>query len=894
VGLTWLQLNHPAIRSAFGESLVALASGTRLGHYEIISSIATGGMGEVYKARDSRLNRTVAIKILRQNLSELPELKERFRREAQAIANLNHPNICVIHDIGYQDGLDYLVMEHLRGETFAQRVGRGPLTVDEVMKFAIEISDALDKVHEQGVVHRDLKPSNIMMTRSGIKLLDFGLAKLLPAKNLELTVTESGVTAEGTILGTLHYMAPEQVQGKEADARSDIFSVGAILYELLTGKRAFEGKSAASVIGAVLEREPEAISLRDRKSKGLDYVIRRCIAKNPADRWQSAHDLLLHLRWIVRDDADGIAQPARSVTLVWSVLLIAALIAIFALMLVMRRNPEPAQAALTRFELYPPQGRTFTSPANISPDGRTLAFVARNESGERLIWLRSLDNLQAKPLPGTEEIVPPFFWSPDSQHIGFFTASHLKKIALPDGPAQTLAEVQPYASGASGGGAWGDGTILFVPAAGQPLFQIPAGGGASSAVTTLSENLEEIGHDWPYFLSDGKHFLYVARSRNPEKTGVYAGVLGSNNRKRILDGNTVEAFSPPGYLLFMRGKNLFAQPFDETRLELSGNPTALASRLDAIGAYSVSRNGVLTVQAEPAQLQTQLLWFDRKGEQVASSGPPDIFYNAVLSPDGREIAVERLGQQENIWLVVQRDRLVRFTVEGPYDQTPVWSRDGKFIAFTTELSPKGWIIRRRGTGGQVEIEDLATFKGESYTTDWSPDGQFIAIETFDRETRWDCWLLPTTGNRTPRPLLNTSFNEGQLQFSPDGQWIAYTSNLSGRNEVYVQRFPTSGAPLPISTNGGMQPRWRRDGHELFYIAPDQKLMSVDIRVSPTFEAGSPKELFQLHVDRSQEGVRNYYDVSADGQRFLVNTVVKEPTRAVTTVLLNWTAALKQP
>jgi eukaryotic-like serine/threonine-protein kinase len=882
--------------------LALLANGTQLGPYVILSPIAGGGMGEVYKARDSRLNRTVAIKILLQNISERPEIQERFRREAQAIATLNHPNICVIHDIGHQDGLDYLVMEHLEGETFAQRLEKGALPVDDVIKFAIEITDALDKVHRHGLIHRDLKPSNIMVTKSGTKLLDFGLAKLTPNRMLELSGTKPHITAEGTILGTLHYMAPEQVQGKDADARSDIFSVGAILYELKTGRKAFAGESGASVIAAILNREPEPIEkLNDRKSRGLDYVIRKCIGKNPEDRFQSAHDLVLQLRWLAQEDGTSESQAIRSPRSFTAVLLVGMLAIVLATFLLIRWNAETAQqATLMRFPMYPPPGRYFLSPGTVSPDGRMVAFVSLNDSGDRLIWLRTLDSLEAKPVAGTEGTQPPFFWSPDSKQIGFFTSTHLKKVTLPDGPVQTLTEVRPFGSGTSGGGSWSpDGTILFVPGEGRPLYRISADSGAPVAATVLDDTQQEFAHVWPFFLPDGKHFLYVARVRNFEKTGLYVGLLGSMDRKRILDGNTFAAYTVPGYLLFSRGQKLLAQAFDTARMELSGEPVVLVSSLNAMGAYSVSQNGLLTYERDSEPNQTRLIWFGRNGQQIESVGSPDIFYNPVLSPSGREIALERLVEhKQSIWLSdAKGGGLVPFTtpVEGSSDGAPIWSRDGKFVAFTME-SRLGWTIRRKSTESQTPAEDLSIIlKRESYTSDWSPDGQFIAYESLDPETGWDCWLLPVTGEHKPQAVLNTPFDERQLQFSPDERWIAYTSNLSGRNEVYIQRFPISGTPKLISSNGGVQPRWSRDGRELFYLALDQNLMTVPIKTSPAFAAGSPTALFRTHVEIAQAvsgSARNLYDVSPDGQHFLINTAVEHsPTE--TTVVLNWTAALKR-
>ncbi len=449
-----------------------LVPGQTFGPYRILSLLGTGGMGEVYKARDSRLNRTVALKILLQNLSDSPDLKERFRREAQTVANLNHPNICVIHDVGHQDGLDYLVMENLEGETLARRLEKGRLPASEVIQFAIEITGALDTVHRLGMVHRDLKPSNFMLTRSGAKLLDFGLAKLAPNRAAPLsTMNEATLSAEGTIAGTLQYMSPEQLQGREVDARSDIFSLGAILYEMLAGHKAFDGQNPASLMAAILEREPEPTqALQDRKLSALDYIIRRCMAKNPDDRWQNAHDLLLQLRWIAQEDADTTPKPARSMTLVQAVLLMSLLVIIFASgSVVVLRNQEPAPPALIKFPIYPPQNRIFLSPGKVSPDGRKVAFIADDEKGNRVLWVRSLDGLETERLPGTEGALSPFFWSPDSKGIGFLTATQLKKVALPAGPAQTLAQVRPFGSGASGGGTWSpDGTIVFDPGAGQP------------------------------------------------------------------------------------------------------------------------------------------------------------------------------------------------------------------------------------------------------------------------------------------------------------------------------------------------------------------------------------------------------------------------------------------
>jgi serine/threonine protein kinase len=882
-----------------------LAADQTFGPYRIVSLLGAGGMGEVYSARDSRLNRTVAIKILLESLSDRPDARERFRREAQTIANLNHPNICVIHDVGQHDGLDYLVMEKLEGETLADRLERGALTAEDVLQFAIEVTDALDKVHRLGVVHRDLKPGNFMLTKSGAKLLDFGLAKLVPHREAELSaMTQTNISAEGTIAGTVPYMAPEQLQAQQVDARSDIFSLGVVLYEMLTGRSAFYGKNSASLIAAILEREPEPIqTFKNRKLKGLDYLIRKCIAKNPDDRWQSAHDLLLQLRWIGQEDADSISPPARSGISRWAALLLRVLPVVLALVfLAVVWNEKPPEVSSMRFEIYAPQNRAFYSPGKISPDGRTVAFIADSERGNTLVWVRPLNSVEAKPLPGTEDVIDPFFWSPDSKEIGFATVNHLKKISVSNGAVQALTDTRTLGSSTWGGGTWAaDGTILFSPGPGQPLFRIASSGGAPSPATTLNETEEEIGHVWPHFLPDGKHFLYRARSKDAEKAGIYVGLLGSNDRKKLLAENTLPAYAPPGYLLFVRGERLFAQAFDTARLELSGDPIEVASGLEAVGWYSVSQNGVLTVNQRPwYAIRNELIWFGRKGEAMTAlradaDGTTGSFFTPIVSPDGRSIAVERhLPSSRDIWVSeADRERFQRFTLEGTHDQAPVWSRDRRFLAFTTEIPNDGWRIRRKPLDRPTETEDLAALVEEAYTDDWSPDGQFIAYESFSKETQWDCWLLPVTGDRKPQPLLRTPSNERQLQFSPDGRRIAYTSNQSGRNEVYVQTFPISGATWQISSNGGAQPRWSRDGRELFYMALDQKLMAADIKTEPAFEAAPPHELFQLRVDASAglDGIRNHYDVSADGKQFLVNTIADQRSPSAIMLIFNWTSAL---
>ena len=893
---TAMQLARPLL----ARTELVLAEGQMFGCYRILSLLGSGGMAEVYKAHDTRLNRPVVIKVLLQSISAQPDVRERFQREARVVANLKHPNICVLHDVGQQDELDYLVMEYLEGDTLARRLEKTKLPLAQVVEFGIQIIDALDTVHRQGIVHRDLKPQNIMLTPSGAKLLDFGLAKENALRE-GFGTDESALTSQGMIVGTLHYMAPEQLEGKEVDARADMFSFGAIVYEMVAGRKAFDGEDLPSVMAAILHREPGPIPMpMHGKWKSFEYIIRRCVAKNPDERWQSAHDVLLQLRWIAQADANSTSQPVRhrdarlfAALLLCGVLAVISVVSLAALF----RNARSSLETYSEFLIHSSQEHPLSSPGFVSPDGRAMAFLSYDEKGNRAIWLRSFDSLDARLLRGTENTIPPLFWSPDSKQIAFFTPSHLKRIVLPEVPPQVLVEAQQIEGGASGGGAWSpNGTIVFSPGPAQPLFQVRAEGGHAVPATVLDEKEGEVAHVWPYFLPDGKHFIYSARNRNPEKTGLYAGVLGSIERKRILDGNLMAAYASPGYLLFVRDHKLLAQKFDTARLELSGDAVILASGLEGIGWYSVSQNGVLTVESNPNPAKLQLVWFTRKGQRLSSLGPPDVVLTPSVSPDGREVAVgyQPQGVDQTIWLLeAEHGRFSPFTLEGPYDETPVWSPDGKFIAFTTE-STRGWIVRRKPTDGSGKAEDLAILNAQSYTADWSPDGRFIAFHTLDQESQWDCWLLPLTGDRKPLPLLKGPFDERQLQFSPDGHWIAYTSNASGRDEVYVQRFPISKEwARQVSIEGGAQPRWRRDGHELFYVDPRWRLMVVQIKNSSQFETEPPLELFQLQLDRGDglHGIR-HYDVSADGQRFLVQTVVG-PRSEFVKVILNWTTILRQ-
>jgi len=896
---------------------VALTSGTHLGPYEILAPLGVGGMGEVYRARDTRLDRTVAIKILPAHLSEDPILRQRFEREAKAISSLNHPHICVLHDVGNQDGTQFLVMECVEGETLAKRLEKGPLPLEQVLKYGTQIADALDKAHRCGVVHRDLKPGNIMLTASGAKLLDFGLAKAAPplaagATATAATTRTTPVTQHGTVVGTFQYMSPEQVEGKDVDARSDIFSFGSVLYEMVTGCRAFQGKSQLSVASAILEKDPEPIStLQPLTPPGLDRAIRVCVAKDPEDRWQMARDLLLELKWIAEAGSQaGIAAPfvARRKyreRIAWGIAAVGVLAAVFFAFAYFRGASTEVHSI--RSSILPPEKATFEGvggsggPVAVSPDGRRLAFRARDASGKSFLWVRPLDGAAAQPLAGTEG--PSFpFWSPDSRSIGFFADGKLKKIAASGGPAQTLCEASE-----GRGGTWNrDDLIVFSPTPGSPLYRVSASGGAATAVTQLDRSRRESTHRWPYFLPDGRHFLYFVRNALPggpsEQNGLYVGSLDSKDQKLLLHADSNAIYAPPEYLLFWREQSLMAQPFDAKHLKLIGDAFPVAEQVQYTGGlnygvFSVSENGILAYQAGGGEDRAQLLWFDANGKQIGSIISPG-FHGAVrLSPDGQRLAefvADTQGANIDIWVhELARGVRTRFTFDPSLDWYPVWSPDGSRIAFASNRKGQFNLYLKDSAGAGTE-ELLFESEAEKRPTDWSPDGRFIVFGLSDPKgsTRWDIWVLPLFGDRKPFPFLQTQFDEGGAVFSPDGRWLAYQSNESGRGEVYVAPFPGPGGKWQISNGGGRLPTWRHDGKGLFYLSTDNKLMAAEVTPKgSSVQVGVPRMLFQTNPTAGPTFAR-LYDVSPDGKRFLVSTTA-EGASAPFTLVVNWTAVVKK-
>jgi Tol biopolymer transport system component len=885
---------------------MGLPTGTQLGPYEIVAAIGAGGMGEVYRARDTRLDRTVAIKVLPPHLASTPEARQRFEREARAVSALNHPHICTLHDVGSQDGTEFLVMEYLEGETLAARLEKGPLPLEQVLKIGMEVADALDKAHRQGIIHRDLKPGNIMLTTSGAKLLDFGLAKaavpLAVGATLTAAVTRTTpVTQQGMIVGTFQYMSPEQVEGKEVDARSDIFSFGAVLYEMLTGRRAFPGKSQLSVASAILEKDPEPIStLQPMTPPALERAVKRCLAKEQEDRWQTARDLQLELKWIAEGSSQVTLAPTGAVggargrrTLIFGLgaLVLGAVIAGLAVWNLKPTLPQP----VSRTVIALPPGQRLAGleqPAvALSPDGTHLAYVAM-QGGTQQLYLRAMYGLEARPIPGTEGATNPFF-SSDGQWLGFFAGGKLKKVSVSGGAAVTLGDAA-IARGAS----WGSqGTIVFAPASVSGLQQVSETGGTSQPLTRLERG--EVSHRWPEFLPGGKAVLFTAGRTTVNWTDAQVAVqsFGAGERRNLIQGGTQPRYASSGHLVYAQGGSLMAMPFDPERLASSGAAVpvvegVLQSLSNGAAQYSLSATGSLVyVPGVVQSAQRRLVWVNRVGAEQPIAAPARAYRGPRLSPDGRRVAMPIEEQDSQIWLYdLSRETLTRFTFEGKTNSNAVWTPDGKWLAFISNKEGPTNIFWQRadGSGG---LERLTTSEYIHFPVSWSPDGQFLAFVEINPSTGYDIWVL-RLGDRKAQSFLRTRFDESVPQFSPDGRWLAYISNESGRYEIYVQPYPGPGGKWQISTEGGTEPAWNPNGRELFYRSGD-KMMAVDVATQPSFTAGKPRMLFEGRYEPTPATAPNY-DVSPDGQRFLMlkpSETEQAPTQI--TVVLNWFEELKR-
>jgi Tol biopolymer transport system component len=871
---------------------VSLAAGSRLGPYEILSALGAGGMGEVYKARDTRLERTVAVKVLPQRLSSSPEGRQRFEREAKTISQLSHPHICALYDVGREGETEYLVMELLEGETLADRLAKGPLPLEQTLRFGVEIADALDKAHRQGIVHRDLKPGNVMLTKSGVKLLDFGLAKVMapaaPAGSLTALPTQQGLTQEGTILGTFQYMAPEQLEGKEADARTDIFAFGATLYEMASGKKAFSASSQASLITAIMSSDPPPISsVRPMSPPLLDRVVRTCIAKDPEDRWQSAGDVGKELKWVAEGSAVGIAPPMtvsskrrRRQRLGWAIAALMAILAFWGLL--SARRPTAAIPPRMVLSILPPPGVGWTDFLTLSPDGRRLAFVGSGE-GRTQIWIRNLDEETARPVASTENAENPF-WSPDGRTLGFFSQSKLKKLELESGAIQVVGDAD-----LGRGATWGrSGVILFANTASGTLSRVPAVGGVPAPATKLGASRGDAVHRWPQFLPDGKRFLVFVRTGTPATTGIYLGSLDSMDLRLLQPSGAAGLFVPPDELLYARGETLVVQRIDLETVKALGEPQTLVRQVDntEVAAFerlfTVSETGVVAFR--DAGTQRPLVWFDRRGNVLQRTSAVAGSIGLALSPDGN-LAAYGTGSMttSDMWFLdLKRDVSVRLTFNGTAS-APVFSRDGRFVYFRN-FGAKFFEIRRKPVRGGTEE---SVFEGTSFESphDTTPDGKTLIVQNTRRSV--DIWALPLEGDHKLVPLLTTDSSERTPRLSPDGRWLAYASDESGHYEVYVRRYPVTEEKWQVTTRGGGWPYWRGDGKEIYWVALDGTLMAAPISTTPSFSTGEPETLFLTRF-RNLTAIRQYV-VSADGQRFLLSQLVQDPAATPVQVLLNWQA-----
>ena len=906
---------------------MALTSGFKLGPYEIVCPLGAGGMGEVYRATDTRLGRDVAIKILPAHLSSDPAFKTRFEREARTISSLSHPNICTLHDVGHQGGVDFLVLEYLEGQTLQQRLQGGSLPLKQVMEYGIQISEALARAHQAGIIHRDLKPGNIILTKTGAKLLDFGLAKPValaagigaagpvmpstPTVSIPALTAQAGpLTQQGTVVGTFQYLAPEILHGEEADARSDIFALGAVLYEMITGTRAFPGKSQLSVMTAILEKEPERIA---QVPPILEHVVHTCLAKDPAERWQSAHEVARELRWVMQagsGTSTGVATAASVTVTSWRMWLTIALAAMVLIPIATYYFTRPLPAPPWSVSIVPPVGVLPATlgrngPPQISPDGSRIAFVGCPTASAAdsfigsvacSVWLQSLRSSEAHSIPGTNGSNSPF-WSPDGREIGFFADGKLKAVSAEGGPVRILCDA---ADGR--GGSWGsEGTILFAPTRGSPIYRVPAEGGTPVAVTrsAATSSLAVVGsHRWPHFMPDGVHFTYNNEPNGAcnDRTEIRFASLDGKQDSALVHTCSNATFAN-GQVIYWRDGNLVAQPFDPRRGTLSGTAALIADhvafdQLFGFAPFSASATGELLYRIGQGVTLAGLVWYDRGGKQVATLGQNDLYDSVAISPDGSRVVADVVGvDKANLLILDARGTRTLTIATGAL--SPVWSADGRQIYFTS--NPNGpFDIYVKAADGSGNEQAVVTFEKSQFGAMFpaaSSDGKYLAYFSEDAATkRFHIYTVALTGDRHPQVFrASSSGNEVAPAFSPDNKWIAYESDQSGRTEVYISPFPSGGAQYQVSTNGGERPVWKHDGKEIYYRA-NLRMMAVKVDVKHSeMELGKPEALFEIAV-RNLSG--RWYDVSRDG-RFLMNTSPPSVQGQNFELLINWPAALKK-
>ena len=874
---------------------MALNIGTQLGSHEITALLGKVGMGEVYRARDLKLKREVAIKTLPEEFARDADRVSRFQREAQVLASLNHPNIAAIHDLQETNGTQYLVLELVEGETLADRIARGAIPVEEALAIAREISEGLGAAHEKGIIHRDLKPANVKVTPDGkVKVLDFGLAKAVEStsnntalSNSPTLVNSLGATNAGMIIGTAAYMSPEQTKGKPVDRRADIWAFGVLLHEMLTGEQAFCGETVSDILASVLKEQPDF----EKVPAKVRPLLRKCLEKEPMKRLQAIGDWELLLSGERFETPGELLPDAVSSRWIWPAL--AAALAL-ALVFVSYRHVTEESPRVLKISVLPPEGGTFgrlNIPA-VSPDGQHLALVATTGGIDRL-WVRDLDSATPRMLAGTEGANLPF-WSPDGRFIGFFANRRLKKIAAAGGPPVTLSDA---ADGR--GGSWNqEGVIIFAPATNSNLWRVPADGSTAAVpLTGLEPSLSEQAHRFPWFLPDGRHFLFTIRSTIPDQTAVYVGDLNSSNdvksRQRIVVSGSNAVYASPGYLLFLRERMLMAQPFDAGAIRIFGEAFPIAENVDYVpidirANFSVSQNGVLTYFSGIAD-EAQLTWFDRSGKVLGKLGKPGLLQWPAISPDGATVVVDRRNSQSglpDLWLLdVARGTESRFTADSR-SEFPVWSADGTSIVFRSLREGQG-VVSRKSINAAGQVEEIKPGIANARPVDWSRDGRYLIEQTNEPTSRGDLWVVPLVGDGKPFPFLQTEFNEHHAKLSPNGRWLAYVSDETTQNEIYVQSFPTMGRKRQISRNGGRFPVWSRDGTQLFYFGDDQKMMAVQVTAGTSFEAGPPEALFDVRLSCCDI----WFDVTKDG-RFLIPTLVGDASSSSLTVVVNWQAGTK--
>ncbi|HVG83561.1 MAG TPA: protein kinase [Vicinamibacterales bacterium] len=880
-----------------------IGPGTRLGAYEILSALGAGGMGEVYRAHDTRLKRDVALKILPDRFAADADRLARFRREAEALASLNHPNIAAIYGLEDASSRHALVLELVDGPTLAERIAKGPIALDDIWPLAVQMTEALTAAHEKGIVHRDLKSANIKIARDGrVKILDFGLAKIFaapPALDVSQSPTMVGTLtgSAGVILGTAAYMSPEQARGQPVDARADVWAFGCVLYEMLTGRPAFTGATITDILSAIVRSEPEWSALPGETPAAIRRLLRRCLAKDPNQRLHAIADARLEIADALNhaDTAPTVegASSSRRARLPWIIAgtaLVAALAMSIAAFRAFRALPPPADAPELRLEVNTPPTTDPISMA-ISPDGRRLTFVATSDGTPRL-WVRPLDTATAQPLPGTDGASYPF-WSPDSRSLGFFAGGRLKRIDIGGGQPQILTN----AAGGRGGTWSRDDVILFaVGFSNAPLLRVSASGGPTAPVTRLLPR--QTNHRFPQFLPDGRRFLFFSQGSG-DTQGVYLGALDSSETTRLASADTAAAYMPPDYVLYMRRGTLLAQRLDLPARALSGDLQTVADPVGwdgaiGLGAFSVSATGVVAHRASGPG-RRELVWFDRTGKRAGVIGAPDEdnLQYPELSKDGSRIAIDRTVQNNrDIYLVDLGRGPRRLTFHAGIDATPVWSPDGGRIVFrSSRMGP--YDLYQKSSSLEGTETPLYESPEDKIPSDWSPDGKLLLFTHQDPETGNDLFVLPLAGGgggSKPRVVVQTRSDESQAAFSPDGHWVAYQSNEGGQFNVWLQPFPGPGGQRQVSPAGGASPRWRPDGRELYYLSPDAKLMAVPIRMQgATLEPGDPQVLFQTRLTTPFSGVagniRPQYDVAADG-RFLMNITVEETTSPIA-IILNW-------